>query len=164
MPPAEPTAPADPILIDDADPESPGAKACLAAYYATLDARFETGFDPAVTPAEPGRLRPPQGAFLIARRGEALLGCVGLDGSDPAFGEVRRLWVAPEARGQGLARRLMTAIEDRARAMGIATLRLDTNRSLTEAIALYRATGWHEIAPYNDRLYSHHWFEKRLTP
>ena len=40
-------------------------------------------------------------------------------------------------------------------------LRLDSNRSLVEAHALYRRNGYVEIAPYNDKRYAHHWFEKR---
>lgn len=91
-----------------ADPASPAALHCLAAYFAELDRRFPGGFDPG-PPADPALYRPPQGAFLLARRADTPLGCVALSVPDA---EVKRLWIAPEARGQGLARRLMQAVED----------------------------------------------------
>jgi GNAT superfamily N-acetyltransferase len=92
---------------------------------------------------------PPAGVFLVARRGDAAgppLGGVGLRvadrAKDPTVGEVRRLWVDPEQRGQGIARRLMGALEDAGRDLGLTTLRLITGDRQPEAIALYRATGW----------------------
>jgi GNAT superfamily N-acetyltransferase len=75
---------------------------------------------------------------------------------------VKRLWIAPQARGQGLARRLMQAIEDQARQMGLTDLRLDTNATLTEAVALYTSTGWTPIPRYNDNPYAQAWFAKPL--
>jgi ribosomal protein S18 acetylase RimI-like enzyme len=153
----------DRIEIAEADPEAAEARHCLAAYYAELAQRFETGFDVARSrdPAT-ADMRPPRGSFLVARADGLPLGCVGLRGSGTATAEIKRLWVAPGARGQGLARRLMAEAEARARALGIATLRLDTNRTLTEAIALYRRAGWSEIPAFSDEPYAHHWFEKRL--
>jgi ribosomal protein S18 acetylase RimI-like enzyme len=76
---------------------------------------------------------------------------------------MKRLWVAPESRGLGLAHRLVAAAEQHARAMGAAVIRLDTNRALTEAVALYRGLGYTEIPRYNAEPYAHHWFERRLT-
>jgi GNAT superfamily N-acetyltransferase len=107
-------------------------------------------------------MTPPAGLFLVGRlRGEAIAcGGLKLHGRRPA--EIKRMWVAPSARGLGVARRLLAALEDQARQRGIATLRLETNRTLDEAIALYRSSGFVEIAPYNDEHYAHHWFEKHL--
>ena len=68
------------------------------------------------------------------------------------------MWIAPAARGLGLGRRLLSELEQRSRT-GIA--RLETNRNLTEAIALYRAAGYVEVEPFNDEPYAHHWFEKQ---
>jgi len=94
-------------------------------------------------------------------RGEPIAcGGLKLHGREPA--EIKRMWVAPSARGLGVARRLLAALEDQARQHGIATLRLETNKNLTEAITLYRSSGFAEIAPYNDEHYAHHWFEKHL--
>lgn len=145
--------------IAPADPASAAAQAALAAYFAELDARFPGGFDPG-PPADPVLYRPPQGVFLMA----ADLGCVALTRDEPGSGEVKRLWVAPAARGQGLARRLMAALEDHARAMGLARLRLDTNATLTEAVAFYTRAGWTPVPRYNDNPYAQAWFAKALGP
>jgi GNAT superfamily N-acetyltransferase len=156
--------PDDPIRITPEDPESRAARHCLATFFAELDARFDGGFDPG--PGPHGTVfRVAGGCFLIARRGDQILGCVGLvpvpEGA--AAAEVKRLWVAPEARGQGLASRLMAAIERRARDAGFTRLVLDTNGVLTEAVAFYRRAGWAEIARYNDNPFAQHWFARDLT-
>ena len=90
------------------------------------------------------------------------IGCVALKGTDKAYAEIKRLWTAPAARGMGLAHRLMDEIEVRAKALGIATLRLDSNRALHEAVAFYRKRGWSEIDRYNDDPYPDLFFEKHL--
>jgi GNAT superfamily N-acetyltransferase len=149
--------------IARADPEHPQARACLAAYFALLVERI-----PGVTQAhvpdpdpEAALYRPPGGSFLIAREGDLVLGCAALKDCGPGLGEVKRLWVAPAARGLGLGRRLMDALEAEARALGKSRLRLDTNEHLPEASALYRATGWTAIAPYTP-FPATHWFAKSL--
>jgi ribosomal protein S18 acetylase RimI-like enzyme len=63
----------------------------------------------------------------------------------------------------GLGRRLLAELEGRAAAAGAQAIRLETNESLAEAIALYRSAGYEEIAPFNDLPWAHHWFEKRFT-
>jgi DNA-binding MarR family transcriptional regulator len=81
-------------------------------------------------------------------------------GFDPALS--KRMWVAPSARGLGVGRRLLTELETYAAIRGVRTVRLETNRSLTEAIGLYRSAGYAEVEPFNDETYAHHWFEKQL--
>lgn len=158
------------ISVARIDPAAPRAAAARGHYYAELSGRFGTVFAPGPdTPAVLDDLRPPRGSFLIAACDGLDIGCVGLrpDGTTPdgaPQGEVKRLWVAGAARGLGLARRLMTAIEDEARLLGMAALRLDTNATLTEALALYRSSGWHDIARYNDNPHAQHWFAKALAP
>lgn len=153
----------DPIRITPTDPEAPEARACLAAYFDLLVERIEGITSAHVPDPDPdaGSFRPPKGAFLLAWSGRAPVACVSLKAVDTATGEIKRLWVAPSARGLGLARRMMTAIEAEARALGLTRLRLDTNAALTEAIALYRATGWHDTAPFTGYPATH-WFEKPL--
>jgi GNAT superfamily N-acetyltransferase len=92
---------------------------------------------------------PPAGAFVVARRGGATgppLGGVGVRAihpdRDPTVGEVRRLWVDPDQRGQGIARLLMAVLEDAARDLGLSSLRLVTGERQPEAVAFYQATGW----------------------
>jgi GNAT superfamily N-acetyltransferase len=67
-------------------------------------------------------------------------------------------------RGAGLGARILAVLEAQARALGVELLRLETNRTLHEAQALYRRHGYREVAPFSDELYAHHWFEKRLAP
>jgi ribosomal protein S18 acetylase RimI-like enzyme len=76
---------------------------------------------------------------------------------------VKRMWVSTAARGLGLGRRILERLEDEARARGVRTLRLETNRSLAEAISLYRSAGYVEVEAFNDEPYAHHWFEKQLA-
>ena len=79
-------------------------------------------------------------------------------------GEIKRMWTTPEVHGLGIARRVLNRLEALAREAGIRTLRLDTNRVLAEAQAMYRRGGYREIARYNDNPYAHHWFEKDVGP
>ncbi|MCW4461938.1 bifunctional helix-turn-helix transcriptional regulator/GNAT family N-acetyltransferase [Sphingomonas sp. BT-65] len=153
----------DIITIEEIDPASDAARDCLERYYAELAARFPTGFEVARSrdPDAADMIRP-RGAFLVAMSDGMPVGCVGLKGGTGDTAEIKRLWVCPSARGLGLARKLMTAAEDAARNLSIATLRLDTNRALPEAAKLYRATGWTEIERFNDDPYAEVFFEKKL--
>ena len=74
------------------------------------------------------------------------------------------MWVSPAVRGLGLGRRQLAELEALAVAHGVRTLRLETNRALTEAIDLYRSAGYREVSAFNTEPYAHHWFEKTLTP
>lgn len=151
------------VVVAPADPAGPGARACLAAYAAELDDRFPDGFDPAASlPASDEDLRPPAGVLLVASLAGRPVGCAALKlhGDEPA--EVKRMWVAGDARGLGIGRRLLEAVEAEASARGVRVLRLETNASLTEAIALYRSAGYREVPRFNDERYAHHWFEKHL--
>lgn len=160
MPDQPPRAP----RIHRIDPEDAVARVCLDAYFDLLAQRIDgipRGHVPNPDP-EAGSYRPPKGAFLLASDAAgAALGCVSLKTLHPGTGEVKRLWVAPAARGLGLGRRLMAAVEDEARALGLSHLWLDTNAALTEAIAMYRRDGWHDIAPYTGWPATH-WFAKTL--
>jgi DNA-binding MarR family transcriptional regulator/GNAT superfamily N-acetyltransferase len=153
------------VRIDVVDPESPAAAYCLGEYYAEIGRRFEDGFDHTIRlAATPEQLRPPAGLFVVAFLHAEPVGSGALKfhGRRPA--ELKRMWVAPEARGLGLGRRLLLELERLAADHGVRTLRLETNRSLVEAIALYRSSGWREVDAFNDERYAHHWFEKRLRP
>ncbi|HEY0662253.1 MAG TPA: helix-turn-helix domain-containing GNAT family N-acetyltransferase [Lysobacter sp.] len=151
------------VVVEVSDPAGDDARACIDAYLREIDTRFDAGFDPARGPtADPGELVPPTGAFLLARGDGEALGCGALKVIGAGIGEIKRMWVAPAARGLGIAQRLLDALEQQAVAMHLHTLRLDTNKSLTEALALYANNGYREIARYNDNPYADHWFEKRV--
>ncbi len=148
------------MQIAEIDPAHPHARHCLREYAAELDRRFDGGFD-ADGMAADATLRPPQGLLLVATRGAEPVACGALrlrPGEPP---EIKSVWVSPAARGLGLGRRMLAELERRA-AEHCATVRLDTNAALDEAIALYRSRGYTEIPRYNDNPYAHHWFEKRL--
>jgi DNA-binding MarR family transcriptional regulator/GNAT superfamily N-acetyltransferase len=151
------------VEVAPIDPAHPNARHCLHEYFSELDRRFETGFDPArSTQVDVHQLRPPAGLFLVASlRGERI-GCGALKFNDNAPTEIKRMWVAESARGLGVGRRLLGELEKRAAEHGARTVRLETNKALTEAISLYRSAGYVEIAPFNDEAYAHHWFEKQL--
>ena len=153
----------DPIELRPEDPDGPEARWCVARYFAELAARFEAGFDPGPGGAAGDRdMAPPTGLFLVARRAGAPVGCGGLKLQAGNTAEVKRMWVAPAARGLGLARRILRELEAHARQVGARTLRLDTNGALKEAQALYRSEGFAEVPRYNDNPYAQHWFEKAL--
>jgi DNA-binding MarR family transcriptional regulator/GNAT superfamily N-acetyltransferase len=144
-------------------PDSTDARWCIEQYFRELSERFETGFDPAKSnPAEDAALTPPAGCFVVAWLDGAPVGCGALKRKDKTTGEIKRMWTAQSARGQGVARRVLQTLETNARTFGLQTLQLETNRTLQEAQALYRQEGYQEVAAFNDEPYAHHWFEKRL--
>jgi DNA-binding MarR family transcriptional regulator/GNAT superfamily N-acetyltransferase len=151
------------VVVAAEDPSSPDARRCLEAYAAELDRRFGGGFDPALSrPADDDDLRPPAGLLLVARLRDRAVGCGALRLPPRAPADLKRMWVAPDARGLGLGRRLLRELEAHAAGAGASVVRLETNAALTEAIALYRASGYREVAPFNDEPYADHWFEKHL--
>ena len=151
------------VVVAAEDPTTPDARHCIGQYFSELDARFEGGFEPGRSiPADARDLLPPAGVLLVARLRGRPVGCGALKLHRLAPAELKRMWVAPDARGLGLGRRLLAELERHARAAGARAARLETNRALKEAIALYRSSGYREVAPFNDEPYAHHWFEKRL--
>ena len=151
------------VSIGDEFATGAAAQHCLDLYYGELDQRFATGFDPAKSVlASLDEFAPPDGAFLVMRMDGEPVGCGGLTPLAEGAAYLKRMWIAPEARGLGLARRLLAALEDRARAIGYRVVRLETNRALVEAQKLYRSAGYTEVEPFNDEYYAHHWFEKAL--
>ena len=151
------------IRVGPCDPRHPDARWCLESYFSELARRFDAGFEPARSiSADDDELTPPAGLLLMATLHGEPVGCGGLKLHDDAPAEIKRMWVAPAARGLGLGRRLLADLEARAAGGGARVARLETNRTLTEAISLYRASGYREVSSFNDEPYAHHWFEKTL--
>jgi DNA-binding MarR family transcriptional regulator/GNAT superfamily N-acetyltransferase len=145
-------------------PTTPAARWCIAQYVSELNKRFEAGWDPSRSiSADPHELAPPAGLLLVARLRGNPVACGALKFHPKAPTELKRMWVAPEARGIGLGRRLLQELERQARHAGTRIVRLETNRSLKEAIQLYRTSGYREVERFNDEPYAHHWFEKVLA-
>jgi len=152
------------VAVGVEDPSSDAARFCLDAYAAEMDATMENGFDPAVSrPVDPELLTAPHGLLLVARLRSEPIACGALRLHPGEAAEIKRLWVAPAARGLGVARRVLAELEEHARRAGASVVHLDTNRALHAATTLYRSAGYEEVAPFNDEPYAHHWFEKRMA-
>lgn len=155
------------------DPVSPPATAALDRYFAELDERFTTGFDPGDGGADEDAeaLRPPDGAFVLisetrASAGsdpESTVGCGGLQRIDDDTAEVKRMWIHPDWRGLGMGKRLLAHLEEVAAQQGRSTVILDTNEVLIEAVSMYRRAGYHPTERYSENPYAHHWFIKHLA-
>ena len=149
------------VEIRAVDPNHPDARQCFRAYFAELDGRSESGFDPAAgISAEPHELTPPAGCLLIAYLHSEAVGCGAVKHHPGEPSEIKRMWVSPAARGLGLGRRLLAELEALVLESGARAARLETNRALVEAISLYRSAGYREVPAFNDEPFADHWFEK----
>jgi len=152
------------VQITRVDPEHPDAQYCLAEYVAELNRRSTRGFDPSVgATALPHEVRPPAGQFFVAYLHDEPVGCGAVKQHPDAPAEIKRMWIAPQARGLGLGRRLLETLEACARAGGARIAHIETSAVLTEALSLYRSTGWVEVRPFNDEPFADHWLEKELA-
>ena len=146
------------------DPRSALATQAVDQYFAELNRRFPNGFDAAAARAADTAAADDEAAvFVIASSDGLPVGCGGVQRVTATTGEIKRMWVDPAWRGAGLGSRLLRHLETEAVHLGYHTVRLDTNASLTDAIALYERAGYRHIARYNDNPYAQVWLEKRLT-
>jgi GNAT superfamily N-acetyltransferase len=150
------------VVIEPADAHSTEVQGLLASYFAEVQAAF--GYDDAhAPPAVPEHFTPPHGQFLVVRDHDGTAtGCGAVRLLDPATAEIKRMWLHPSMRGRGAGWALLTALESAAVTLGASRGVLDTNATLTSALALYRAAGWVEVPPYNENGDATHWFAKDL--
>jgi len=150
------------VTFDPADPASPVGREVVGRYFAEIGRRF--GFEPAhgETDVDAVALVPPTGLFVVAGSDGEPVACGGLKTIAPGIGELKRMWVHEDWRGAGLGSRLLRHLEEVSRALGHATLRLDTNAALTEAISMYERSGYRRVARYNDNPWATHFFETSL--
>jgi|SRR5947209_4811381 len=149
------------VEIRPADPSEPDARQCLRAYFAELERRSGRDFDPlSGSTAEPEEITPPAGCLLLAQLHGEPVGCGAVKHLPGGPSDIKRMWVSPAARGLGLGRRLLAELEAVAARSGATATRLETNRALTEAIALYRSAGYREVPAFNDEPFADHWFSK----
>ena len=150
------------VVLRSAASDSLESRRLLTAYEAelvSLGVTLNHGWAGGVTSDQ---LAPPQGAWLVGWRAAEAVACGGVRLLSPEVCEIKRMYVDPSARGAGLARRLLGALEDAARTLGAEVARLDTGRDMEPAIGLYRATGYVAIPDYNGNPDAGWWFEKRL--
>ena len=151
------------VEIRAVDPEHRDAVRCLREYVAELNRRSTRGFDPSVgATALPHEVRPPAGQFFVAYLHDEAIGCGAVKHHPGAPAEIKRMWIAPRARGLGLGRRLLETLESCAMQAGAEFAHIETSAVLTEALALYRSAGWVEVPAFNEEPFADHWFEKRL--
>ena len=152
------------VRITPVDPEHQDARYCLAEYVAELNRRSPRGFDPLVgATALPHEVRPPAGQFYVAYLHGEPIGCGAVKHHPDAPAEIKRMWIAPQARGLGLGRRLLETLEASAQAGGADIAHIETSAALGEALALYASAGWVEVPAFNDEPFADHWLKKALT-
>ncbi len=153
------------VELVEVDPRSPVARVAVGQYFAELDARFPTGFD--VAAAEADDLADPDlhdVRFVVATSDGEPVACGGVRDLEPRVGEIKRMWVHDSWRGAGLGSRLLRHLEEVSVDMGHRVVRLDTNGTLSEAIAMYERAGYRAIERYNDNPYAQAFFEKPVRP
>ena len=131
------------MRIREVAADDPGAVRLIEAMGEELTKRYGDG---GLSPASPEQFRTP-GTFLVAELDGGPVGCAGLR---PGVGgaEVKRMYVDPAVRGQGVARALLRALVEHARAHDLTTLRLETGIEQPEAMSLYESEGWRPVAPF----------------
>lgn len=149
------------VRLREVEPIDAAAVEATGHYFAELDSRLPGGFDP----GDPSYAEPPAGAgvFVVATSDGVAVACGGVQGLGGGVGEIKRMWVASDWRGAGLGTRMLRHLEGACRRLGHHTVRLDTNATLTEAIAMYERAGYHRIERYNDNPYAEVFFEKSLS-
>jgi len=134
--------------------------AAMVAEMAPLYGQIDAPGMPSATPAD---FAPPRGTFLVGFDDDgAPVCCGGIKGLDRDAAEVKRMYVVPAARGRGVAKALLAALEDAARALGYTIARLDTGPRQPHAQRMYEAAGYRPIGNFNANPVASFWGEKRL--
>jgi GNAT superfamily N-acetyltransferase len=105
---------------------------------------------------------PPGGAFIVIYMAGRPVAGGGVKRDEDGVAEIKRMYVVPEARRQGLGQRLLEALEETARELGYVRVRLDTGDRMPHAQALFEAAGYHPIEDYNGNPQAAFWGEKIL--
>jgi GNAT superfamily N-acetyltransferase len=108
-------------------------------------------------------MAPPRGAFLVGYEDGRPIACGGVRRLHDGCCEIKRMYVTPDARSRGVGRALLQALEEAARDLGYERVRLDAGPEQRHSRALFAATGYVEIAPYNGNHIANYWAEKSLV-
>lgn len=150
------------VRFEAITPGDPRIAALFADFIRETDEPLGIDLEAEIAAGPPRDLAPPSGTFLLIQVDGEPAGFGGIRHLDTAVAEVKAMYVAPPHRGQGTARALLAELEAIARRRGCRAVRLDTSDYLTEAIALYRAAGYREVADYNGNRKANLWFERSL--
>jgi GNAT superfamily N-acetyltransferase len=134
-----------PIDVALCDPASASARAMSEALWDEIQRRY--GFT-APNPFDPADFAGPAGGFWLARAGGDPIGSIALTPLEPPAAELDVMYVAPDHRRGGVAQALLAALEEHARAAGVAVLRLRAGEPQPEALRFYRAAGFTPIEPF----------------
>lgn len=124
-----------------------------------LYGRIDVPDAPSATPAD---FAPPGGALIVGYEGGTPVCVGGIKRLDDSACEIKRMYVVPQARGRGVARELLAALEDEARALGYAVAKLDTGPHQPHAERMYRAAGYEQTGNFNANPFASFWGQKRL--
>ncbi len=142
--------------------DEPGAE-LLRAMRDEIAALYPIGLDaPGMPSATPADLGPPGGTFLIGWQNGVAVCCGGVKRLPDGACEIKRMYVVPAARRQGIARALLGALEDAARGLGYSIARLDTGPKQPHAQAMYEAASYRPIGNFNANPVASFWGEKIL--
>ncbi len=135
------------VTIAPVDPRTPEVLALIAELDALMHALYPIE---SAHLTDPATLADPANRFFGASADGELLGCGGFLVTEAGYGEIKRIFVSPRARGLGLARALMARLESEARALGLLALKLETGIHQPEALALFQRCGFTECARFGD--------------
>ena len=144
------------------DPEQTPAPELLDEMRVELNALYETFSRLDNPPLDLSELRSPRGVYVIGFDGDEAVAGGGLRSLSPDVAEIKRMFVRPAFRSQGVARALLGALEDEGRRLGYAATRLDTGPKQVHGLALYRSAGYVDVPAYNDNPFACFWGEKSL--
>jgi GNAT superfamily N-acetyltransferase len=139
----------------------PVAREIAAAMVAEVGVMYEPGLGRGPS-AHPEELSPPSGGFVVLLEAGRAVAGGGVKRLDDRACEIKRMYVAPDARGRGLARELLAALEALARDLGYAVARLDTGARQPRARRMYERAGYAAVPDYNGNPYASFWGEKAL--
>jgi GNAT superfamily N-acetyltransferase len=148
------------VEVDIARPSDDDARRLLSAYLMELDRRLGDSTRDVDATWDDDPYGGPRARVVVARLDGVAVGCAGLRPHTASAGEVKRLYVAPIARGRGVGRALLAALERAARELGYRRVVLDSAAPLVEAARLYESSGYVRVAPFNDNPRATVWLEK----
>jgi putative acetyltransferase len=133
------------ISIQPEDPRQADVRRIIAESGAYLQALYPSESNHLV---DVDALAAPDAVFLVARRNGELLGSIAFRIIAPGHAEMKRMFVRAQARGNGVGRRLLEALEREARQRNFERISLETGIKQPEAIGLYRASGYRDCPPF----------------